>query len=69
MISPTNTAKTQNNKHETLINAGKQIDQIILREQDHPDLANLLLGELLKTQKIKNKNVPQAYRSSREIIS
>jgi hypothetical protein len=45
MISPTNTIKTQINKHETLINAGKQIEQVIVRDQDHPDLANLLIGE------------------------
>jgi hypothetical protein len=44
MISLTNTVKTQTNKHETLINAGKQIEQIIVRDQDHPDLANLLMG-------------------------
>jgi hypothetical protein len=37
--------QTHTNKHETLINAGKQIEQVIVRDQDYPDLANLLMGE------------------------
>lgn len=56
-----NNARPAVNNVDTLVHSGKAVEQVIIRDQDYPDLLNLLTGIICWFYKLNNQIIDSRF--------